>query len=332
MEYTDYESKGRLTEFDRFNRYAETTDTVRSHSRTDFFPNAQIAFAPRDLTRLRMAYSKTIERTAFEVLAPFEFVNRRDTLLFRGNPELDPVISNNLDLYLDHRLMDLGLFSVGVFYKDLSNFQIFEERRIEVLKGDYTGIDPLFENQDFTVLPVRERTFRNSDKSATLFGVELSWHQHYAFLPGFLGNFGTWINYTWSESIRETDREYDVALLYQSPHVVNGALDYTQGRFFTQVAYHWTAEMLSGLQQMPTLAPSIDSTEGVFMDQYQDGWSDLSVTFRFRISDNFRFWADVSRLLGNERVAQYLYSRDLYPVMIDYTAGLRLEMGLRFDL
>jgi hypothetical protein len=100
--------------------------------------------------------------------------------------------------------------------------------------------------------------------------------------------------------------------------------------FFSQISYHWTASYLSSLGSNGA-APSVHGQDSVYLDRYQDGWSDLTASFRFRISNQFRFWADASNLLGTERVL-YQYSRQFYPTQIDYNGGRNFRIGIRYDL
>jgi TonB-dependent receptor len=329
MEYTYLNNSGRLTEFDRFGRYEQTTSINRSHNHLDFFPNVRLGYDPGEQTRLQLGYYRSINRPSFQMLAPFELVNRQDTTLYRGNPSLEPVFAHHVDFQADHHLPGLGILSAGLFYMELDNFAVLEQQTIHVREGDFPGFDPMFDEQT-TEIPVRGQTYQNSRQSATVYGMELSWQQNLAFLPGFLGNLGIYANYTWSHSVYKTDRSKDSTLPFQSPQVVNAALNYTHGRFFSQISYHWTASYLSSLGSNGA-APSVHGQDSVYLDRYQDGWSDLTASFRFRISNQFRFWADASNLLGTERVL-YQYSRQFYPTQIDYNGGRNFRIGIRYDL
>ncbi len=330
-EYTDTENEGRLTAYDRFGRYDATSDTLRSNNYNGIFPNVQLKYAPGDQVRIQLAYSKTMARPDFSMLSPFEMVIRQDTTLYRGNPGLEPVYSNNYDFIFDYNFHGYGLVSVNAFYKDISNFISLTERRIDVAEGQYTGLDPLF-TEEVSTLTARETTFRNSDRNATIYGVEVSLKQSLSFLPGFIGNFGIFANYTWTESSYETERNNEVSeRTFKSPHVVNAAVDYTQGRFFGQVSYHWSAEYISRLADEMSVAPAIDAANAQFLDEYSSGWTDMSVSMQFRVSDNFRLWANAHNLLGREPVI-YRADRDLYPLHSEHLGGRGFLMGIRFDL
>ncbi len=322
VEYASTGNEGNKIRINEDGGYEILPPSTQDINNTHLFPNAQLLFSPLAEMNVRMAYSKTIARPGFHHLAPFERINLQDTTLFRGNPHLDPVTSDNLDVMVEYYLGNTGIFSVGLFHKQLSGF-VFERQSI-LTEGEFAGFE--------------ERTFQNSDETATIYGAEVSWQQYLDFLPGFLSNFGAYANYTWSRSVFDVAwRDEDVRMPGQSPHVVNAALDYTQGRFSTQVSWHWTAEILTHLQGMPRLAPSIDPNKpnkAVYLDHYEDGWTDVSASFRFRISDNFRFWADAYNLLGMTGVErlQYAVSRSDYPIEIDRPGGLGFKAGILFSL
>lgn len=333
LEYTDSDNYGRLIQFDRFGRYYSTTDTSQTNSRSDLFPNAQVIFTPQRNTRIQLAYSKSMQRPDYIMLAPFAVAHRRDSTLFRGNSALEPIMSNNFDLYIDYNFMDMGAVSVGLFYKEMHNFFYLRESMIEIQEGDVPGLDNMFNDTDETVLSIHESVFQNSDESASIYGLELSWQQNLDFLPGFLSNMGVNANYTWSHSVFDSDvRGDDVALPYQSPHVVNTSLDYSIGRLFARVSYHWTADVMSNLSTSTALAPSISTTQQVYLDQYQYGWNDLSVSARFRISENFRLWMDAFNLLPPSDHVNYVHTKELYPTMINYRRGRGFKVGVRYDL
>lgn len=315
IEYTDAKYDGFNVFFDDIGTYISTNDTSQSISYTNIFPNIQLKFNPANRSNISAAYSRSLARPNFNQLAPFQLLNTQNSTLFRGNPYIDPMISDNLDVHFDHYFSNTGSFSVGLFYKELTGYVYLRERTIE--EGDFSGWN--------------ERMFVNSDESATIYGIEASWQHHLAFLPGFLRNFSTYANYTWSHSELDTAiRQGNVVLPYHSPHIVNTALNYSQGRFSTQISYYWTAKFLNSLRENTQIAPSIHPTEAVYMDLYQDGWSDLSFSLRFRISNNFRYWINVSNLL-NTSISHYANDRDSYPVGTYLRDGVEFNMGIRYD-
>jgi len=317
MEHTDGRYTGRNVFFDVTGTFVDIADTTQNVNYTNVLPYARLEYNLGSQTRVNMAYSRSMARPDFNLLPPFERRNEQDNTLLRGNPFLDPMISDNLDFWMEHYFTNIGMFEVGFFHKQLKDFNYYVRQEI-------------LDDEEFSGWSLNK--YFNSEETATVYGVEVSWQQRLDFLPGFFRNFSTYANYTWSDSVFDVEyRDDEVALPLQSPHVVNAALIYEQGRYFGQVSYHWTAESLSMIRQEQTLAPSADPVNEIYMDRYVDGWTDLSVSFRMRISERFTFWADAYNLLPRERV-EYEHSRDLYPVATNWTGGRSFRAGIRFDL
>jgi TonB-dependent receptor len=316
VEHTSNETDGRNVLIDDRGNHVETSIVNRGNNYTHIFPNAQISFVSGDRSSIRLAYTRSISRPDFNLTAPFELKNVSDSLLFRGNPKLNPMLSDNIDLQFDRYLSNFGTFSINLFYRQLSGFVIESQQTIAT--GEYA------EWMGYSYI--------NDDEKATIYGLELMLYQQFDFLPGFLSNFSTFTNYTWSQSeYKVAFRDDKVPLPGHSPHVVNAALQYRLGRISGQVAYHWTARSLVGPEQSTRLAPSIDPTQVVVMDRYQENWTEVSAAIRIKITENFQFWADAYNLLNIERF-QYENSRNLYPRIVELRGGRAFRAGVRFIL
>lgn len=330
MEQTDASYNGKRVFFNPRGRFVQTIDTTKNVTDTEWFPNAQIMVIPFDYAKAGFAYSKTIARPDYNLLAPFELVDPQNASYFHGNPELKPVISNNFEIFFNYYFNNAGYIGTTLFYKELSNLIFESQRNIEIQKGEIFGFDELF-SDDTPVIAVEDRTFFNNENNAEVYGIELYFQQNFRFLPGFLSNFSTFANYTWSQSqIEIASREGTVSLPGQSPHVVNASLAYDHGAFNGMISFHWTASSLIEARDKQNLAPAIHPTETVYMDRYQDGWKNVSISAGYRISDNFRIWASGYNVIGFERI-EYEYSRDLYPVLMEYSGGRGLRIGIRYD-
>jgi TonB-dependent receptor len=233
---------------------------------------------------------------------------------FSGNAELTPVIADNFDLMVEQKVGQSGLISVAGFYKTFSDLIVDDTETIS--SGDLSGY--------------QSRSFKNSDNTASIFGAEFSVSQKLTFLPGVLNNLGFYGNYTWSQSNYETERGDETDIPGHSPHVVNAALNYSIGRLFAQVNYHWSAELLTELQDRLLLAPSAASGP-VYRDRYEDGYQDVSATLNFQLSERFRFWAHLSNLLPSDKI-EYAYDKEYYPTSRYVRNGLEVRAGIRYDL
>lgn len=327
LEHTSATYDGVRVVYNRFNLFDSSTNSSQSVSYTNLFPHAQLGFSPSEYSTVTAAFSRSFLRHDYHLLAPFEFMTAADTTRFKGNPELKPAISDNFDLMIEHSLGGSGAIVIGLFYKDVSNSHVFIQEK-KVTESEF----PDLAVPEGETIAITERSYKNSDNKTTLYGFEVSWRHYLSFLPGFFSDLGVLVNYAWTQSEVENVRNgKDIALLYQSPHVVNTALDYNKGRFSGQVAWHWTAPALYQVASDVQWAPSVNSNEEIYLDLYEDGWRNLSASFGFRLSDRFRFWANASNIVAKERI-RYGEDRDIYPLHTDLKNGIRMTAGLHFTL
>lgn len=299
----------------------------------NIFPNAQLIFRLTNFTNFRLAYSRSIGRPTFTQLSPYREFNFNSREIRYGNPGLKPLVSDNFDIMLEHYFSNVGQISVGLFYKRLDNFVFSRTSRIG--EAGFDDFDDLPNDEDPTRFIGWDRTtFLNGDQ-ADVYGVEVSWQQNFDFLPGILGNFGIFSNYTYTFSEADIDRRNDagekvlVRLQDQRPHVVNVGLDYNQGPFSGQLSYQWSEPFVSRYANERDWVPTIQLRERVYPDIFTDGASDLSLTLRYRVSSRFRVWMDGSNLL-NHRSVDFRYDRDFYPTNMSLR-GRELTAGLNYS-
>jgi len=315
-------------------RFLGAKNVNSSNRYTNIFPNAQVVYSISRMTNIRTAYSRSIGRPNFNQLSPNILRNYSNETIRQGNPDLNPMLSHNLDFIFDHYFMNVGQISAGLFYKNLSDFVFSFSERIRSASEDDQGVG---NEDDLRYEGWMRRTFKNG-REAHVYGIELSWQQNLDFLPGFLGNLGTYANYAFTKSLADIGRRHPdpaindtiyVPLIDQRPHVLNVGLSYNQGRFSSQVSYHWSAPSVSsyGPQQW---VPQIHQRHREYFDEYNDAANDLSLTVRFRVSTNFRIWADASNIL-NSMSRDYYFDRDFYPRR-ERLSGRRINIGLRYTL
>jgi TonB-dependent receptor len=326
-EYTDGLYEGSAVVFNRFDTFISSQDTSANTSYLNLFPYAAVVFSPWNNSNLKLAYSKSIKRQDYTLLAPFELISAIDRVRFTGNTKLKPVTSNNLDILFEQYLSSFGQIVISGFYKELSNLAYLHEH-VEVATEFPFHTVPVGQTID-----VKQVTYLNSDKPAIVYGVEVSWQQYLDFVPDYYGSLGVFANYTWTESrddrLKQNGQAF--ALMHQSPHVVNLALDYAKGRFSGSVAWHWSSESLYSTASQEQWAPALNTTQPIYLNQYEDGWTDVSASFGFRFSSNFRFWANAQNLLNKERIL-YTENRSLYPISTNINSGIRITAGLTFTI
>jgi TonB-dependent receptor len=162
-----------------------------SQNYTDLFPSLQLRYAVDDRSNVRFAVTRAIARANYSDLSPhlsgeecaackFNFGN-----LSAGNPDLRPQHAWNFDLLGERYISSSGIFSAGVFYKEITDF-IYRRQFV------YSG--PI---SDFTGYYGTEPA---NGGSGTVLGTEFDYTQRLEFLPGAWSGLGFDVNWTHSDS------------------------------------------------------------------------------------------------------------------------------------
>ncbi|WP_240893604.1 TonB-dependent receptor [Brevundimonas sp. 'scallop'] len=155
---------------------------------TDFFPNLTLRHSFSDQLVGRFALTRAISRPDYTDIVPrvLETTDSGRTTVTRGNPDLKPTLSNNVDAGLEYYLRPLGVISANAFYKDLSNY------RFTLVTDGVPYVTPTT-----TVAQVTEA--RNA-RDGHIAGIEFNWQQTFDFLPGWASGFGVFANYTLTDA------------------------------------------------------------------------------------------------------------------------------------
>jgi TonB-dependent receptor len=319
VENTHTKYLGRAGRINSVGRFAGAVDTLNTSSYINYFPNAQVVLSLGNFTQIRAAYSRSIGRPSLDQLSPYVLWNYNTRRIRQGNPFLRPMLSNNLDLQFEHYFLNVGQFTVGIFYKAMKDFIYQYTERF--------GADGVDGNGTFALW---HRTTMLNGQEATVYGLELSWQQNLDFLPGFLRNIGVYANYSYAYSVADVNRPGEtVRLIGQRPHVINSGLDYTQGNFSGQISYAWGAPSIASYGDLD-FAPSIyGDSKRVYIDNYRAAANDLSMTVRYRLTSSFRLWAAASNIM-NQRSVNYAYNKEVYPNTITLS-GRTISVGLQYS-
>lgn len=244
-----------------------------------WLPSLHLRWALRDDLLLRAAWTNTLGRPSYEVLAPFRIFqideDEDDPDVFegeaeQGNPNLVPLESMNFDMALEWYLESGGILAAGVFYKDIEN-PIFT-RITEIEEEDYQG-------RFFSELEVT--TTDNAD-SGDIFGVEFNYQQQFLGLPSLFAGFGVALNYTYTDSEATVfDRDDPVPFFLQSEHVGNAALFYEWAGFEARLAYTYYSTYLDAIGG--------DESQDLYFDDR--GQLDFKTSYQF--SEHFNAYFEV---------------------------------------
>lgn len=176
---------------------------------TDTLPSMNVALDLLDNLVVRAAASKVMSRPALGNLTPGGTVNvsgaaRSATL---GNPNTDPTRANNYDLSVEWYFAKEALLSAAVFRKDIGSRPQALTLSNQVFTGNPFGIPDSVAIQACGGISgcapnLAVWTFNTTinGPGGRLQGFEVSYQQPFSFLPSFLSNFGTILNYTGVES------------------------------------------------------------------------------------------------------------------------------------
>ena len=189
---------------------------------SNLFPSLHVRYRFTPKTNLRAAYTSAIARPNFFDLVPYSLRDGEDFQI--GNPALDPTTSNNLDLLFEHYNQLIGVLSGGVFYKDLKN-PIF----VSTTDNNFGG----------------ETSQPQNGESGSITGIEVAIQQQLRFLPGILGNFGFYGNYTYVDSKITLADGRETQMPAQAKNIFNAALSYEAGGFSAQFSMNYLGDYLA---------------------------------------------------------------------------------------
>ncbi|HVJ01369.1 MAG TPA: TonB-dependent receptor [Sphingomonas sp.] len=268
-------------------------DVVTERDFTDFLPALNFTFDLTKSVRLRLAYARTMTLLDFlqwggGLNVNYAIDTTQNPPIFaatgansRGNPNLDPWRSDNVEASLELYTGRSSLISAGAYYLKVDSF--IENATIN--RDDIPDNDGVIRR----VVPVNTVV---QGKGGTLKGFEFSARQALSDygVSGFLGGFGLDANYTLS--LGDTGR-VDLAGNKQpfqdnSKHQVNAALWYEKYGFQARLAYNFRSKRLV----------SSDYAGISGLAQYQRSTSYLDASISYDVTDNITLYGQASNLTG----------------------------------
>ncbi len=277
---------------------------------TDFFPNLTLRHSFSDQLVGRFALTRAISRPDYTDIVPrvLETTDSGRTTVTRGNPDLKPTLSNNVDAGLEYYLRPLGVISANAFYKDLSNY------RFTLVTDGVPYVTPTT-----TVAQVTEA--RNA-RDGHIAGIEFNWQQTFDFLPGWASGFGVFANYTLTDAEIKTSRAFagrdTFVLPGQSDETYNAAVFYERYGFSARVSYTHRSDFLE----------AIDATNPG-KDLYVEGRGQLDFTASYDFGNGVEVFGEAKNLTDSAGVRYYGVKERTY----EYEKfGYNVFLGVRFKL
>ncbi|MEX0720468.1 MAG: TonB-dependent receptor [Balneolaceae bacterium] len=237
-----------------------------------WFPNLQLRYKPTGWMDVRLAYTKTLSRPDYTAIVPTVFVQNTNAGS-AGNPFLKPSVSQNYDVNVSFYNNQIGLFTVGAFYKEIENvfysdtrlYQTLPEEVIYPTTSEFNdiGFNPASSSAQIT-------TYLNNPYPAQIRGLEFDWQTHFWYLPRPFNNIVFNINYTriFSEmeyqqiniideticegrrcttEFTETDTSRTARLLHQGDHLINMALGVDHRGFSGRLSFRMQGDVITSV-------------------------------------------------------------------------------------
>ena len=234
-------------------------DTTVSQSYDHVLPMIHVRIKPTNWFDIRLAVTNTLSRPNHFDYSPREIVVNNSQRVSRGVPGLRPAESLNYDAFLSVKSNKLGLFTVGVFRKDIEKL---------IFRQNVPLLDP-----EAAMLPIDYRGFTlnepvNNPGTTKVEGIEFDWQTSLSFLPKpfngivFNANFAridSETQYPRSLTIRDgffltrIDTFRVGKMINQAENIANFSLGYDLGGFSGRVSMLLQGESLSGIGSVPEL-------------------------------------------------------------------------------
>ncbi|MDR7194325.1 TonB-dependent receptor [Luteimonas terrae] len=296
---------------------------TREYSDTLPSMNLVAELSPDFLVRLGAA--KVMSRPGLGFLTPGVTVNVSGgaRTVSGGNPALDPIRANTVDLGFEWYFDEGAMLGLGLFWKDI---ETFVQTTREVRSYASSGLPAsLLEGTGATVNDDFVFSVPLNTPGGELKGFEANYTQPFTFLSGAWSNFGVQLNYTYVDSqiqyvLPSGASSLETDLVGLSKHAWNATLYYEGPVFSGRVS---ATNRDDYLLQVP-------GTEQGFNEDVhgQDGTTTIDASLRYRISDQIELSLEGINLT-NEPSASWVGADSRLP--LDYSeTGRQYLLGLRY--
>jgi len=249
---------------------------------------------------LRESYNRSYARPDIDRLVAGLTLDPATGNISGGNPNLSETISDNYDMQLEYYTAKGGLYSVGVFYKDVKGFYYSATQRFNTTDADgFPVIDPNGALVYSTTL---------NALGAVNYGAELIARQKLFFLPKPFDGFGVGLSATFTES----DGKYPGRLAEKLPTygfsdtIFNASLEYAADKFRAQLNYTYRSDFLEGLD-----------AQGPAFDDYFGAYESLNWESSYQLTKNLKLFFNVNNLSDEPQISYQGFKRPDNPE--DYT-------------
>ena len=296
---------------------ASVVDTIAAAEYENLFPMFHIKFKPLKWFDIRFAYTQSISRPQLKFMVPKYQVSASQNTISLGRPDLKPQISTNYDIFLSFYGNKLGLFTLGVFKKDIDDL-IFEREGHKILDAENEGY-PL--DWQGSALDQPE----NSPFLTDVKGYEIEWQTRSWWLPKPFDGFIINVNYSKIFSETTFPRSFVVneqiptfpflltsvidtfrigPMPFQADDIANFSLGYEKGSFSTRVSVLFQGKTLSNVGVRKEI------------DGFTDDITRVDFSFNYKLNAKISLFINFNNI-SNEPDKSYRY-QSAFPTDIEY--------------
>lgn len=278
-----------------------------SHSYTNLFPGLQLRYQLDPDLLVRATWSSTIARPGFNQANAALSIDLGAGIVTTGNPYLRPATSSSFDLSIEKYLSSAGIFSIGVFDKEISHYIVANVLPNQTLPnvGLYPG----------NSLLLKIFTYTNAGSSRAR-GIEFNWEQRFRDLPGLFSGLGIGANYTLVDSRFEIRPGENSPLPSTSKNTWNASLFYEKERLSIRLAAYSVSADLFGIG---------GDRSG---DVYNGRRTSMDFGSSYEFTEHFTVYAEAKNLLNTPHV--FYQGWQDRPIQREFY-GQDYLVGLRFD-
>lgn len=297
------------------------TLTVVDRSFDDWLPSANVSMDVTSNFVIRLAAARVMARPQLGNLSPGGSINTTGQLsITTGNPQLDPFRATTLDASFEWYFARDSLLSIGLFYKDIGTY--IQTLRTEI-PFNQTGLPLSLLPANFTGNELFLVTAPINTSGGPLKGFEINYQQPFRFLPGFLRNLGTILNFTYVHSqIDYVASATSTAIITDdlvnlSPRSWNATLYYDDGRFSIRGSVAYRSDYL---QRVPAQNVAND-VEG------KNSTLNVDAAASFQLTDNITLTAEAINL--TDEYNDQFVDRDRNSPSVVHHTGRQFYLGAR---
>ena len=311
----------------------------------DFLPSINLRLLATPRLQFRFAYAKAITRPSFEDLLNFTTFGLYTPATtgsgnpipgFQanavGNPLLRPTKADNFDLTAEWYFSNVGSFTIGGFYKRLTNVYAVSNGQtsldangvpINIDSGTATGTRTYTNAAGATQTAIFFGT-NNNNNVTNVKGFEVAYQQTLTFLPSIFSGLGVSANYTYidADKLKGLTNIYNTLLDFPgvSKHNINAEIFYEKYGISARVAYNWRSQYL------------ITARDVVVPNQptYAAATNQVDATFFYDVTPHVKIGIEGNNVLNeNTRNLVQITSAGLLAPRVIFQTDRRLTLALR---